>query len=113
MKGSYLGEFQEIVLLSILALTNEAYGVKIQKEIAEKSGRSISRGGLHSTLSRLEEKGFLESKLGEATKVRGGKSKKIYSVTNLGRNALMEAEAVRKEFHKSIIDLNWVKFGVA
>ncbi len=113
MKGTYLGEFQEIVLLSVMALEKEAYGVKIQKEIAEKTERSISRGALHSALSRLEEKGFLDSKFGEATKVRGGKSKKYYEVTNLGKSALKEAEAVRKEFHKSIGDLSWVKYSVA
>ncbi len=113
MKGTYLGEFQEIVLLSVLVLAQEAYGVQIQKEIALRSGRTISRGALHSALSRLVEKGFLDSKFGEATKVRGGKSKKYYEVTNLGKSALQEAEATRREFHKSILDLNWVKFGAA
>lgn len=106
MKGTYLGEFQEIVLLSVMMLEKEAYGVKIQKEINEKTKRSISRGALHSALSRLEAKGFLNSRLGEATKVRGGKSKKFYEVTNIGKKALHEAEAIRKEFHKSILDFN-------
>lgn len=103
MKGSYLGEFQEIVMLSILALGAEAYGMRIQKEIAEKSSRSISRGALHSALSRLEDKGFLSSRFGEATKVRGGKSKKYYEVTQRGRTALEEAETIRQTFHKSIL----------
>ncbi len=113
MKGSYLGEFQEIVLLSVLVLDNDAYGVQIQKEISVRSGRSISRGALHSALSRLEDKGYLSSKFGEATKERGGKSKKFYDVTNLGKKSLQEAESVRKSFHKSIGDLNWVKYSVA
>lgn len=113
MKGSYLGEFQEIVLLSVLVLNEEAYGVKIQKEISERSGRSISRGALHSALSRLEEKGYLYSKFGEATKERGGKSKKFYEVTNLGKKSVQEAESIRKEFHKSIGKLNWVEYSVA
>ncbi len=103
MKGSYLGEFQEIVMLSILALGAEAYGMQIQKEIAEKSGRSISRGALHSALTRLEDKGFLSSRFGEATKVRGGKSKKYYEVTEQGRSALEEAENIRQTFHKAIL----------
>lgn len=107
MKGSYLGEFQEIVLLSILALKHEAYGVKIQSEIVEKSGRTISRGALHSALSRLEEKGFLSSRFGEATKVRGGKPKKFYEVTPLGKKALQEAESTRQEFHKVIFDFKF------
>ena len=113
MKGTYLGEFQELVLLSVLSLESEAYGVKIQKEIADKSGRSVSRGALHSALSRLVEKGFLDSEFGEATNVRGGKSKKFYTVTNLGKNALRDAEDIRKEFRKSIVDLSWVKYSVA
>ena len=107
MKGSYLGEFQEIVLLSVLALNSEAYGVKIQSEIVEKSGRSISRGALHSALSRLEEKGFLSSYFGEATKVRGGKPKKFYEVTQSGKQALQDAEQTRREFHKSILDFKF------
>ena len=107
MKGSYLGEFQEIVLLSVLALQHEAYGVKIQSEIVEKSGRSISRGALHSALSRLEEKGFLSSRFGAATKVRGGKPKKFYEVTQSGKQALKDAESIRQQFHKSILNFKF------
>ena len=61
MKGTFLGEFQELVLLAILALEEEAYGVSIQMKIKEVAGRDITRGALHSALSRLEEKGFLTS----------------------------------------------------
>ncbi len=103
MKGSYLGEFQEIVMLSVLLLRKDAYGVMIQKQITIYSGRDISRGALHSALSRLEEKGFLHSRLGEATKVRGGKRKKYYEVTPLGQRALDEAESVRKALQTAIL----------
>ena len=107
MKGSYLGEFQEIVMLAVLVLRESAYGVSIQKEIAERTGRSISRGALHSALSRLESKGYLRSRLGEATKVRGGKSKRYYECTQSGISALREAEAARQQFHKSLFNFNF------
>lgn len=102
MKGTYLGEFQEIVLLTIILLKEEAYGVQIQKEISKYSGRSISRGALHSALSRLEDKGFLRGQFGEVSKKRGGKRKKYYQITPLGQNALDEAEAVRQSFQMAI-----------
>ena len=87
MKGTFLGEFQELVLLAILALDEEAYGVSIQQKIKEVAGRSITRGALHSALSRLEEKGFLKSAFGAATKERGGRRKRLYKVTASGENA--------------------------
>ena len=102
MKGTFLGEFQELVLLAILALDEEAYGVSIQQKIKEVAGRSITRGALHSALSRLEEKGFLKSAFGEATKERGGRRKRLYSVTASGQNALEEARMIRESFRNSI-----------
>ena len=102
MKGTYLGEFQEIVLLTVILLKDEAYGVQIQKEISRYSGRSISRGALHSALSRLEDKGFLKGKFGEVSQKRGGKRKKYYQITQFGESALEEAEAVRQSFQLAI-----------
>lgn len=102
MKGSYLGEFQELVLLAILSLNDNAYGVSIQKAIKEKTEREITRGGLHSALSRLEEKGFLDSKHGEATKKRGGRRKKIYTVTASGLKALQKAHDARQGFIQTL-----------
>lgn len=102
MKGTYLGEFQEIVLLTVVLLGGNAYGVLIQQEITKYSGRTISRGALHSSLSRLEEKGYLTGKFGEASKKRGGKRKKFYQVTQLGQNALDEANAIRQSFQIAI-----------
>ena len=102
MKGTFLGEFQELVLLAILALGEEAYGVSIQQKIKEVAGRDITRGALHSALSRLEEKGFLKSAFGEATKERGGRRKRLYSVTASGQNALKEAQMIRESFRSSI-----------
>jgi PadR family transcriptional regulator PadR len=93
----YLGEFEELVLLTIAALGNEAYGVSIQKNIEERCNRSISIGALHSTITRLEEKGYLKSWVGGATKERGGRSKRYYDVTQAGRKAVAETKSLRDE----------------
>lgn len=102
MKGTYLGEFQEIVLLTILVLDENAYGVSIQEEIGNRTGREVSRGALHTALTRLDEKGFIKSQYGGATTERGGRRKRFYQVTNLGRNALEEAKSVRDELWSSV-----------
>jgi len=97
MKGSNLGEFQEIVLLSILILDEEAYGLKIQKELSSRLKRTMSRGALHTALTRLEEKGFITSKTGGATAERGGRRKRYYSLTNSGKSAIQQAKELREE----------------
>jgi PadR family transcriptional regulator, regulatory protein PadR len=93
----YLGEFEELVLLTIAALGDDAYGVQIQKSIEERSNRAISIGALHSTITRLEEKGFLKSWLGGASKERGGRSKRYYEITQAGKRAVAETKNVRDE----------------
>lgn len=97
MKGTNLGEFQEIVLLSILILDDQAYGLKIQKEISARLDRTLSRGALHTALTRLEEKGFLESHVGGATAERGGRRKRFYTLTTSGKSALKQAKELREE----------------
>lgn len=102
MKGTYLGEFQEIVLLAILILDDNAYGVSIQEEIKIELKRNISRGALHTALTRLEDKGFIKSEVGGATKERGGRSKRMYAVTNLGKEALKEARQLREQLWQKV-----------
>lgn len=97
MKGTNLGEFQEIVMLSILILDDKAYGLMIQKEISERLKRPLSRGALHTALTRLEEKGYLESEVGGATAARGGRRKRYYKLTNSGKEALKQAKELREE----------------
>ena len=97
MKGTNLGEFQENVLLSILILDDQAYGLMIQKEISERLKRPLSRGALHTALTRLEEKGYLESHVGGATAERGGRRKRYYTLTNSGKEALRQAKELREE----------------
>ncbi len=110
MKGTYLGEFQEIVLLTILILEENAYGVSIQEEINTRIQRNISRGALHTALKRLEEKGFISSKMGEATAVRGGRRKRLYTVTNRGKEALQAAKEIRDQLWQAVPKLNWRSF---
>ena len=105
MKGSYLGEFQEIVLLAVMALQGQGYGVNIQQELKKRIDRSISRGALHSALVRLDEKGFVKSSMGGATAMRGGRPKRYYEITPSGRKALVEAQQLRNEFYRSMPDL--------
>jgi PadR family transcriptional regulator len=107
MKGTNLGEFEELVLLTVGALGDDAYGVNIKDFIAEKTNRSSSIGALHSALSRLEDKGFLNTKIGEATKVRGGRRKKYYLITIAGREALQVINDQRSELYGMIPNLNF------
>ncbi len=102
MKGTHLGEFQEIVLLTILVLDDDAYGVTIKREINQRVKRSISRGALHTALTRLEEKGFITSKQGETNPERGGRPKRYYTVSNRGIEALQEAKELRDQLWNQI-----------
>ncbi len=92
----YIGEFEELVLLAILSLRDDAYGVKINEAIEEAAGRSVSIGALYTTLSRLEEKGLISSWMGEATAERGGRAKKFFKIEAPAKLALNQAEAGRR-----------------
>jgi DNA-binding PadR family transcriptional regulator len=105
MKGTNLGEFEELVLLTIAALINDAYSVAICDELSQHTGRTVKLGVVHSVLNRLEEKGYVKSHLGEATNTRGGKRKRYYMVTNGGKAALLRSKEVRDELWKRIPDL--------
>lgn len=96
MKG-YIGEFEELVLLTIAALDEDAYGVGIKEDIEKRTDRTISIGALHSTITRLEEKGLIKSWLGEPTQERGGRRKRYFQLTNLGKAALRDMKALRDE----------------
>ncbi|MBY0436319.1 MAG: PadR family transcriptional regulator [Cyclobacteriaceae bacterium] len=104
----YLGEFEELVLLTIATLGNEAYGVSIQQDIETRCNRTISIGALHSTITRLEEKGFLKSWMGGATQERGGRSKRYYEITQAGKRAVSETKSLRDE----LWDLSKIKLSL-
>ena len=106
MKGTYLGEFQEIVMLTIMFLEDNAYGVKIQEEVSNRLNRNISRGALHAALIRSEQKGFARAQFGSATAVRGGRRKKYYTASESGREAVARARAIREGLWQSISNLS-------
>ena len=87
-KGNYLGEFEHIVLLSLLRLDDRAYGVTVRQDIAVRTGRDVSIGAIYTTLDRLEVKGFVRSRLGEPTTERGGRAKRFFRVTAKGVRAV-------------------------
>ena len=106
MKGTNLGEFEELVLLTIAALVNEAYSVGICDELERQTKRSVKLGVVHAVLNRLEEKGLVKSKLGEATQTRGGKRKRYYSITSSGKAALVKSKEVRDQLWSMIPELS-------
>lgn len=100
MKG-YLGEFEELVLLTIAHLGKEAYGVALLRDINERASRNLSIGAMHSTLTRLEEKGYITSYLGEPTNERGGRRKRYFELTSQAIAGLNEMKALRDELWAS------------
>jgi DNA-binding PadR family transcriptional regulator len=96
----FLGGFEELVLLAIMKLGANAYGVPISEAIEEATGKRVSTGALYTTLQRLEEKGFISSKMGEATPERGGRAKKYFAIEVGGRQALKSSKEVRATFIK-------------
>jgi PadR family transcriptional regulator PadR len=107
MKGTNLGEFEELVLLTVAALLEEAYSVAICDELANHTGRSVKLGVVHAVLNRLEDKGFVRSQLGEATKTRGGKRKRFYQLTIPGKASLVRAKSMRDDLWNKIPSLVW------
>ncbi|MFY8349188.1 PadR family transcriptional regulator [Pseudoalteromonas sp. SSM20] len=88
MQEKYLGEFEQMVMLAILKLADNAYGVSIRELLIDAIGRDVSVGALYTTLERLEKKGLLTSSQGEAIAQRGGRAKKFYVVSGQGKQAL-------------------------
>lgn len=96
-KDSRLGEFEQKVLMALVRLGPNAYGVTIRQEISKRSGRDVSVGAVYTTLSRLEEKGFVKSKVGDATPERGGRAKKYFQITANGERTLEAALAFYRQ----------------
>lgn len=95
MRITKLGEFEELVLLTAIALREDAYGVEIKRELEGRLGQRVSVGSIQTSLKRMEQKGFLTSRFGEASKVRGGKRKRIYTATPYAHKVLSEIQQVR------------------
>jgi PadR family transcriptional regulator, regulatory protein PadR len=86
-----LGEFETLVLMAVLRLGDEAYGMRIHDELENRACRRCSYGALYTTLDRLEQKGYVSSAIGEPTSERGGRAKKYFKVDNMGKSALRES----------------------
>jgi PadR family transcriptional regulator, regulatory protein PadR len=102
MGRAYLGEFEELVLLTVAVLEGDAYGVTIAAELKQRTNRIANLSGVHVALYRLEEKGFVRSELGGATASRGGRRKRLFTITAAGKQTLDEIRQVRNELWSSI-----------
>jgi PadR family transcriptional regulator, regulatory protein PadR len=107
MRKEYLGEFEELVLTMVGILQSEAYGNAIVAEIAERVGRDVNLSAVHVTLYRLEDKGFVKSKMGGATNERGGRRKRIFTITNAGLAMLRAMKESRTDLWKLIPQLKF------
>lgn len=95
MKEARLGEFEEIILLLVGILEDQAYSLRIAEEFESQTGKSVSIGATHSTLDRLSKKGFLTSTMGKPTASRGGRRKRIYTISASGQKALIASRELR------------------
>ncbi len=101
-KGEYLGEFELVVMLSLARLKDEAYGMTIHDEIHEVTGRDVAIPSVYVTLTRLEKKGYVSSRLGAPTAERGGRAKKFYRLEPLGSQALSQSLDMLERLSKGV-----------
>jgi len=97
-----LGEFEEVVLLSVLRLAGEAYSVAVREEIRVRAHRGVTRGALFTALDRLEEKGLLSSRMGEPLPERGGRARRFFRVTAQGLSALRASRRARMDLWQGL-----------
>jgi DNA-binding PadR family transcriptional regulator len=106
MAKEYLGEFEELILTMVAALQDDAYGAAISDEIETKFNRGINLSAVHVTLYRLEDKGYIKSRMGGGTKERGGRRKRIFTITSAGMAMLRAMKETRIELWKMVPQLN-------
>jgi DNA-binding PadR family transcriptional regulator len=102
MNKPYLGEFEELVLLTVAHMKGEAYGAAITQDIKERTGRLVVLSAVHVALYRLEEKGLVTSAVGGATAERGGRRKRIFTISAYGMGVLSEIRQVREDLWQLI-----------
>lgn len=107
MKGTYLGEFEELVLLTVGILFDNAYGLAILDELEQQTGRDVMISSVHKALVRLEDKGFLKSRMGGATETRGGRDKRLYTLTQAGIGVVNQSRDMRNAMWKQIPKIVW------
>jgi DNA-binding PadR family transcriptional regulator len=103
----YLGEFEELVLLTVALLNGEAYGVSVSKELLERTGRAVSISAVHVALHRLQDKGLVASGMGGATAERGGRRKRFFTATAHGQHVLKEIRNTRNQLFDLIPGTAW------
>jgi DNA-binding PadR family transcriptional regulator len=101
-RGEYLGDFEQIVLLAVLRLEANAYGMAVRREIEARTGRETSIGAVYATLERLESKGYVKSSQAEPTPERGGRAKRMFQVTAEGGHALRVSQDALAAMSKGI-----------
>lgn len=107
MKGAYIGEFEELVLLSVGILFDDAYGLAIVDELERQTNRNIMISSVHKTLVRLEKKGYLKSRMGGSTATRGGRDKRLYQLTHAGKKVLAESRELRNDMWTQVPKIVW------
>jgi len=105
MPKEFLGEFEELILTLVAALQEDAYGASIASEIESKIGRDVNLSAVHVTLYRLEDKGYVKSAFGGGTRERGGRRKRIYTVTSAGMAILRAMKEARVDLWKMVPQL--------
>ncbi len=107
MKGTNLGEFEELVLLTVASLGTDAYAVSVKSYIADCANRVVNISAIHSSLYRLEDKGYLSSEFGGSTNKRGGKQKRYFRITSAGLAALQQSKDLKQQLWKTIPQLSF------
>lgn len=102
MKGNHIGELEELILLTVGILPNEAYGVSVFKELQDQTGRTVNISAIHAVLNRLEEKGLLSSHMGGSTNERGGRRKRFYTLSSAGRQAIEDMKQTRDKLYSQL-----------
>jgi len=93
-KGTFLGEFEQVVLLAVQRLEGDGYGMSIRREIEARTRRAVSIGAIYATLERLQKKSYLKSWEGDSTPVRGGRSRRHFELTSEGGEALLQSRGM-------------------
>ena len=96
-KGDFLGEFEQLVLLALIRIGDEAYGMAVRRELETRAGRDVSIGAVYATLDRLESKGLVKAKFAEATAERGGRARKCFTITPAGARALEKSQQALRQ----------------
>ncbi len=95
MSKEHLGEFEELVLLMIILLDDDAYGLAIRTALKEHANRSATIGAVHATINRLQKKGYIESSFGGESDMRGGRKKRLLRITNVGKQMLEKSQEMK------------------